>query len=90
MALFDPSIIAFVVILCFSRLGVKTGGCSVYHKTNRETMVEIGDSVRGKDVYIIQTGTKFVKKTPTRMDQIPNQLRLFVLGNDYPYTSLEY
>jgi phosphoribosylpyrophosphate synthetase len=60
--LFDPSIIAFVVILRFSRLGVKTGGCSVYHKTNRETMVEIGDSVRGKDVYIIQTGTKFVKK----------------------------
>jgi phosphoribosylpyrophosphate synthetase len=40
------------------RLGVKHGGCSVYHKTNRETMVEIGDSVRGKDIYIIQTGTK--------------------------------
>ncbi|XP_072155462.1 phosphoribosyl pyrophosphate synthase-associated protein 2 isoform X2 [Bemisia tabaci] len=40
------------------RLGVKLGGCSVYHKTNRETMVEIGDSVRGKDIYIVQTGTK--------------------------------
>jgi phosphoribosylpyrophosphate synthetase len=23
-------------------------------------MVEIGDSVRGKDIYIIQTGTKYV------------------------------
>ncbi|XP_008467769.1 phosphoribosyl pyrophosphate synthase-associated protein 1-like [Diaphorina citri] len=43
--------------LVASRLGVKLGACSVYHKTNRETMVEIGDSVRGKDIYIIQTGT---------------------------------
>ncbi|XP_024083943.1 phosphoribosyl pyrophosphate synthase-associated protein 2 isoform X2 [Cimex lectularius] len=46
--------------LIASRLGVKTGGCSVAHKTNRETMVEIADSVRGKDIYIIQTGTKDV------------------------------
>ncbi|KAI5698001.1 hypothetical protein M8J76_011641 [Diaphorina citri] len=46
--------------LVASRLGVKLGACSVYHKTNRETMVEIGDSVRGKDIYIIQTGTKDV------------------------------
>ncbi|XP_062537242.1 phosphoribosyl pyrophosphate synthase-associated protein 2-like [Armigeres subalbatus] len=46
--------------LIASRLGVNNGGCSVYHKTNRETMVEIGDSVRGKDIYIIQTGTKDV------------------------------
>jgi len=47
-------------LFVFSRLGVKSGGCAVYHKTNRETMVEIGDSVRGKDIYIIQTGTKYV------------------------------
>lgn len=45
-------------VLSNSRLGVKSGGASVYHKTNRETMVEIGDSIRGKDIYIIQTGTK--------------------------------
>ena len=32
----------------------------MYHKTNRETVVEIQESVRGKDVYIIQTGTKQV------------------------------
>lgn len=44
--------------LVASRLGVKHGDCTVYHKTNRETMVEIGDSVRGKDIFIIQTGTK--------------------------------
>lgn len=46
--------------LVASRLGVKLGGCTVAHKTNRETLVEIGDSVRGKDIYIIQTGTKDV------------------------------
>ncbi len=39
-------------------LDVRLGDSSVYHKTNRETMVEIHESVRGKDVYIIQTGTK--------------------------------
>lgn len=44
--------------LVANRLGVKSGGASVYHKPNRESMVEIGDSVRGKDIYIIQTGTK--------------------------------
>lgn len=44
--------------LVAARLGVKTGGAAVYHKQNRETMVEIGDSVRGKDIYIIQTGSK--------------------------------
>ncbi|XP_022212351.1 phosphoribosyl pyrophosphate synthase-associated protein 2 isoform X6 [Drosophila subobscura] len=40
------------------RMGLKNGGCSVFHKSNRETIVEISDSVRGKDIYIIQTGTK--------------------------------
>lgn len=48
--------------LIASRLGVKTGGAGVYFKSNRESMVEIGDSVRGKDIYIIQTGTKYVEK----------------------------
>lgn len=44
--------------LIANRLAVKSSGCSVYHKSNRETMVDIGDSVRGKNCYIIQTGTK--------------------------------
>lgn len=51
---------SFTDNIFFSRLGVKNGGCAVYYKTNRETMVEIGDSVRGKDLYIVQTGTKDV------------------------------
>lgn len=42
------------------RLRIKLGECAVYHKTNRETMVEIGDSVRGKNIFIIQTGSKYI------------------------------
>lgn len=41
-------------------LDIRLGSSSVYHKTNRETVVEIQESVRGKDVYIIQTGSKDV------------------------------
>nr|XP_022317999.1 phosphoribosyl pyrophosphate synthase-associated protein 2-like [Crassostrea virginica] len=46
--------------LIAQRLGIRLGDINVYHKTNRETNVEIKESVRGKDVYIIQTGTKDV------------------------------
>jgi len=46
--------------LVTGHLDSKLGNSSVYHKTNRETMVEIRESVRGKDVYIIQTGSKLV------------------------------
>jgi len=46
--------------LIASRLGITIGNVSVYHKANRETMVDIRESLRGKDVYILQTGTKDV------------------------------
>ncbi|XP_069122839.1 phosphoribosyl pyrophosphate synthase-associated protein 2-like isoform X1 [Argopecten irradians] len=46
--------------LIASRMGIRLGDMTVYHKSNRETNVEIKESVRGKDVYIIQTGTKDV------------------------------
>ncbi|XP_056629613.1 phosphoribosyl pyrophosphate synthase-associated protein 2 [Diorhabda carinulata] len=46
--------------LIHKRLGVKSSGCAVYHKSNRESMVQINDSIRGKEVYIIQTGAKDV------------------------------
>lgn len=42
-----------------NRLDVRLGNCSLYHTSNRETLVDIGDSVRGRDVYIIQTGKWF-------------------------------
>jgi len=41
-------------------LGTGVGSCLVYHNTNRETMVDIKESVRGKDVYIIQTASRNV------------------------------
>ncbi|XP_055875613.1 phosphoribosyl pyrophosphate synthase-associated protein 1-like isoform X2 [Biomphalaria glabrata] len=44
--------------LVASKLGIRLGEITIYHKQNRETQVEIKESVRGKDVYIIQTGTK--------------------------------
>ena len=33
------------------------GDCKIY-KRSEETKVEIGESIRGKDVFIIQTGSK--------------------------------
>ncbi|XP_013405757.1 phosphoribosyl pyrophosphate synthase-associated protein 2 [Lingula anatina] len=42
------------------KLCERVGISNVYHKSNRETVVDIQESVRGKDVYIIQTGTKNV------------------------------
>ncbi|GAB1608923.1 phosphoribosyl pyrophosphate synthase-associated protein 2-like [Argonauta hians] len=46
--------------LIADRLGIKLGDMRAYHKSDRETNVEIKESVRGKDVYIIQTATKEV------------------------------
>lgn len=40
------------------RLATALGKASVYQKANKETIVEIEESVRGKDVFIIQTGSK--------------------------------
>ncbi|KAL5019222.1 hypothetical protein ScPMuIL_004944 [Solemya velum] len=46
--------------LVTERLGLRLGEATVYHKSNRESNVEIKESVRGKDIYILQTGTKDV------------------------------
>ena len=45
----------------FRHLDVRLSKSTVQQNTNRETVVEIQESVRGKDVYIIQTGSKYVK-----------------------------
>ena len=42
--------------LVADRLGVRNTGTVIRQNTSQETMVEIGESVRGKDVYILQTG----------------------------------
>ena len=41
--------------LC-TRLGIDTGKVETSHFSNKETRVKIGESVRGKDVYIVQSG----------------------------------
>lgn len=43
-----------------SRLNTRLGNCSIYYTSNRETLVDIAESVRGRDVYVIQTGAKDV------------------------------
>lgn len=43
-----------------NHLGVSLGACEVTHNSNRETIVDIKESVRGKDVYIIQTAASHV------------------------------
>ncbi|XP_059510065.1 phosphoribosyl pyrophosphate synthase-associated protein 2 isoform X2 [Stegostoma tigrinum] len=45
------------------RLGVEPGKVQVYQEANRETIVHIQESVRGKDVFIIQTVSKDVNTT---------------------------
>lgn len=46
--------------LITEKLGITLGRANVFHKSNRETMIDIAESVRGRDVYIIQTGSKEV------------------------------
>uniref|UniRef100_A0A8C2IQQ6 Phosphoribosyl pyrophosphate synthase-associated protein 2 n=2 Tax=Cyprinus carpio TaxID=7962 RepID=A0A8C2IQQ6_CYPCA len=45
------------------RLGVELGKVQVYQEANRETRVQIEESVRSKDVFIIQTVSKDVNTT---------------------------
>ncbi|KAG8433271.1 hypothetical protein GDO86_017527 [Hymenochirus boettgeri] len=45
------------------RLGIELGRAQVYQEPNRETRVQIQESVRGKDVFIIQTVSKDVNTT---------------------------
>lgn len=49
----------FVSYVC-RHLDVNPGLCSVYFRTSRETVVEINETIRGMDVYLIQSGTKDV------------------------------
>lgn len=46
--------------LVSDRLGIRQGEVIVYNKTNRETSVDIRQSVRGKHVFILQSGSKNV------------------------------
>ncbi|KAK0396558.1 hypothetical protein QR680_001767 [Steinernema hermaphroditum] len=43
-----------------SRMGIKKADASIFNKSNGETAVDIKQSVRGKHVFIMQSGTKDV------------------------------
>uniref|UniRef100_A0A8C5C872 Ribose-phosphate pyrophosphokinase N-terminal domain-containing protein n=1 Tax=Gadus morhua TaxID=8049 RepID=A0A8C5C872_GADMO len=45
----------FVVLFFFRRLGVDLGKSVVYQESNGETRVDVKESVRGQDIFIIQT-----------------------------------
>ena len=60
MVLFTGSSNIELATLIADKLGTKLGVAHTYHKSNRETIVDLGESVRGKDIYIIQTGSKDV------------------------------
>ncbi|XP_040046277.1 phosphoribosyl pyrophosphate synthase-associated protein 2 isoform X1 [Gasterosteus aculeatus] len=49
------------------RLGVELGKVQVYQESNRETRVQVQESVRGKDVFVIQTVSKDVNTTIMEM-----------------------
>ncbi|XP_022080411.1 phosphoribosyl pyrophosphate synthase-associated protein 2-like isoform X2 [Acanthaster planci] len=53
--------------LVAARLGVDLGNVEVYLQDNKETNVDINESVRGKDVFIIQTGAKDVNNAIMEM-----------------------
>lgn len=53
--------------LISEKLNTPLGSANVYQKSNRETTIEIGESVRSRDVYIIQTGTKDVNNDVMEM-----------------------
>ncbi|PAV73871.1 hypothetical protein WR25_16060 [Diploscapter pachys] len=53
--------------LVSDRLGIRLGDATVYNKTNRETSVDIKQSVRGKHVFIMQSGSKNVNNDVMEM-----------------------
>ncbi|KAL1237513.1 Phosphoribosyl pyrophosphate synthase-associated protein [Trichinella spiralis] len=46
-----------LALLIISRLPARLFEMRVYHQSNRETMLEMKESVRGKEIFIIQTAT---------------------------------
>ena len=50
-----------------ARLDQKLGSCSLYHTSNRESVLALGESVRGRDVYLIQTGGRDVNNNIMEM-----------------------
>lgn len=53
--------------LISDKLGITLGAANIFHKSNREVTVDLDESVRGKEVYILQTGSKDVNNDVIEM-----------------------
>ncbi|XP_070579874.1 phosphoribosyl pyrophosphate synthase-associated protein 2-like isoform X2 [Ptychodera flava] len=63
MVVFNTNAHPELAQLVTSRLGIQPGLCSVFLQDNKETHVQLRESVRGKDVFVIGTGTKNVNNS---------------------------
>lgn len=68
----------FTQKLC-DRLGINTGKVVAKFFSNKETNVKIGESVRGKDVYIVQTGCSSIDQSGAKQSINDNLMELLIM-----------
>lgn len=64
--------------LC-DRLGIDTGKVLAYFFSNKEINVKIGESVRGKDVYIVQSGCESIDQSGAQHSINDNLMELLIM-----------
>ena len=62
-----------------NRLGLPHGKVEAKSFSNKETNIKIGESVRGKDVYIIQTGCGSVNASGNKQSINDNLMELLIM-----------
>ena len=62
-----------------SRLGIPHGKVEAKSFSNKETNIKIGESVRGKDVYIIQSGCGSVNASGNKQSINDNLMELLIM-----------
>ena len=60
-------------------LGIDTGKVEAKFFSNKETNVKIGESVRGKDVYIVQTGCSSIDQSGAEQSINDNLMELLMM-----------
>ena len=62
-----------------ARLGLQNGKVEAKSFSNKETNIKIGESVRGKDVYIIQSGCGSVNASGNKQSINDNLMELLIM-----------
>ena len=62
-----------------SILGTKVGDCKVHHFADGEILCEIGESVRGKDVFIVQSTSNPVTENLMEILVLTDALKVLLL-----------